>query len=282
MGDRLRSAAEPVGEGGLQYHLRVKPGDVARYVLLPGDPGRTGLIAGMWDEHRLVADHREYRTYTGTYRGVGISVTSTGIGSPSTAIAIEELLRVGADTFIRVGTMGSIQSTVRPGDLVIGLAAVRMEGTSKQYAPEGFPAVASPDVVMALVEAAEGLGYRYHVGLVASTDSFYVGQGRPGFRGFITPRHSTIIPELSALGVLGFEMESSTIFTLATIYGARAGCVCAVVANRVTDEFIVDAGVREASRVASEAVRILAAWDREAGGKGKRWIYPGLVSGIYR
>ncbi len=282
MGEDLKSAASPVGEGGLQYHIRVRPGEVARYVLLPGDPERATLIAGLWDESRLVAEHREYRTYTGVYQGVRISVTSTGIGSPSTAIALEELLRVGADTFIRVGTMGAIQPEIEPGDLVIGVAAVRMEGTSMQYAPPGYPAAASHEVVMSLIEAVEELGYRYHVGVIASTDSFYVGQGRPGFKGFMTHMHSTIIPDLSALGVLGFEMEASALFTISRIYGARAGCICAAVANRITDDFVVDAGVREASRAASEAVRILSSWDMEAGRKGRRWIYPGLVSGMYR
>jgi len=280
--DRLKSAAEPIGEGGLQYHIRVKPGDVSRYILLPGDPGRVDLIAGELDDARFIAWHREFKTYTGFYKGVRVSVTSTGIGSPSTAIAVEELLRVGGDTFIRVGTMGAIQSWIRPGDLVIGVASVSMDGTSRQYSIEGYPSYASYDVVSALIEAADVLGYRYHVGVIASTDSFYLGQGRPGYRGLMTPRHSSIIPTLSSLGVLGFEMEASTIYTLSSIYGARAGCVCAAVANRVTDEFVIDAGVREASKTALEAVRILSRWDDEARRMGRRWIYPGLVSGIYR
>jgi len=277
-GERLKSAAVPEA-GGTQYHIRVGPGDVARYVLLPGDPERADLISGMWDSRRPVASHREYRTYTGTYRGVGLSVTSTGIGSPSAAIAVEELLRVGADTFIRVGTMGGIHSRLAPGTLVIGSAAVRLEGTSKQYVRPEYPAAASYDVVMALVEAAESLGVPYEVGVVASTDSFYLGQGRPGYGGYMTREAAGIIPELASAGVLGFEMEASAIFTLAGIYGARAGCVCAVVANRVTDEFVVDAGVREASRVGNEAVRVLAEWDAVREREGKRWLYPGLLRG---
>lgn len=276
-GKRLGSAAIPESESGTQYHIRVKPGQVARYVLLPGDPERTDLIASLWDESRLVAHHREYRTHTGVYKGVGISVTSTGIGAPSTAIAVEELLRIGADTFIRVGTMGAIQDNIRPGDLVIAHAAVRMEGTSRQYSIEGYPASAHPLVFMALVEAAETLSVKYHTGIIASTDSFYVGQGRPGYNGFMLPVHANIIPSLQSLNVIGFEMESSLIFTLANIYSARAGCVCAAVANRVTDEFIVDAGVREASLVASEAVRILAEWDNMVKKVGTRWFYPGLL-----
>jgi len=275
-GERLKSAAAPVGAGGRQYHIMVAPGEVSRYVLLPGDPERTDLIAGLWDEARLVASHREYRTWTGSYRGAPIAVTSTGIGGPSTAIAVEELLRVGADTFIRVGTMGGIHSRLEPGTLVIGTGAVRLEGTSKQYVRPEYPATASFEVVLALIQAAEELGVRYEAGIVASTDSFYLGQGRPGYRGYMNSEAARVLQELAAAGVLGFEMEAATLFTLSQLYGARAGCVCTVVANRITDEFVVGAGVREASRVASEAVRILWEWDRVKMERGKRWYYPGL------
>lgn len=277
MSRRLRSAAKPEYREGIQYHIQLSFGDVSRYVLLPGDPERTDIISSLWDSRELKAHHREYKTYTGLYKGVRITVTSTGIGSPSAAIAVEELLRVGADTFIRVGTMGAIQPYVSVGSIVIAVAAVRMEGTSGQYAPEGYPAYASPEVVMALIEAAESLGVDYHVGVIASTDSFYLGQGRPGYRGYMTTRASQIIPVLQEAGVLGFEMEASAIFTIASIYGARAGCACAVVANRATDEFQVDAGVEEASKVACEAVRILNEWDSLKRRAGKRWFYPGLL-----
>jgi len=271
------SAARPLAPGGRLYHIRVAPGDVARYVLLPGDPGRAKLIASLWDESELKASHREFVTYTGSYKGVRISVTSTGIGAPSAAIAVEELLRAGADTFIRVGTMGVLRADVRPGTLIIAPAAVRMEGTSYQYAPPGYPAHASPDVFMALVEAAESLGIPYEVGVVASTDSFYVGQGRPGYRGYMPPWSASIIPSLREAGVIGFEMEASAIFTLASIYGARAGCVCSAIANRATDEFVAGAGVEEASRVASEAVAILYSWDEALRRAGKRWFHPGIL-----
>ncbi len=270
-------AAKPLGPSGSLYHIAVSPGDVARYVLLPGDPARAELISSLWDERRLVASKREFTTYTGRYRGVEISVTSTGIGAPSAAIAVEELLRAGADTFIRVGTMGALRSDLRPGTLVIAPAAVSLEGTSRQYAPEGYPAYASPTVFMALVEAAERLGVEYEVGVVASTDSFYLGQGRPGYRGYMTPRAARVIPELREAGVLGFEMEASAIFTVSSIYGARAGCVCSVIANRSTDEFKPEAGVLEASRVASEAVVILSNWDDLARRAGARCFHPGLL-----
>ena len=270
-------AARPLAPGGRLYHLGIAPGDVARYVLLPGDPARARLIAGLWDESELKASNREFTTYTGSYRGVRISVTSTGIGAPSAAIAVEELLRAGADTFIRVGTMGALRAEVRPGTLVIAPAAVRMEGTSHQYAPPGYPAYASPEVFMALVEAAESLGIPYEVGVVASTDSFYVGQGRPGYGGYMPPWSAGVIPGLREAGVIGFEMEASAIFTLASIYGARAGCVCSAIANRATDEFVAEAGVEEASRVASEAVVVLHEWDEAVRRAGKRWFHPGIL-----
>ncbi len=272
----FKSAAIPESDEGRQYHIMVAPGEVAKYVLLPGDPDRTDLIAKLWDNARLIAIHREFRTYTGVYRGAPISTTSTGIGSPSAAIAVEELLRVGADTFIRVGTMGSIRSDVKPGTLVIGLASARLEGTSKQYVPEWYPAFANYEVVMALIQAAETIGVDYSVGVVASTDSFYLGQGRPGFKGYYTRDAAGIIPLLSSANVLGFEMEASVIFTLASIYRARAGCICSVVANRVDDSFIAGAGVEEAAKVASEAVRILWEWDGVKKKAGKRYYYPAL------
>ncbi len=273
------SARDPATGEGLQYHIHLKPGDVPRYVLLPGDPGRVPLIARTWERSRLVAEHRGFVTYVGTYKGVELAATSTGIGGPSTAIVLEELLRVGADTFIRVGTTGALQEHVKLGDLVISSAAVRLDGTSKVYVDPEYPAVASYDVLLALVEAAESLGVRYHVGITASSDSFYVGQGRPGFGGYLPERWRGVERRLAELGVLNFEMEASTIFVLASIYGARAGAVCAAIANRVTDEFDPGAGISDMVRVANEAVRILREWDELRRLRGRRHLSVGLVSG---
>ncbi|PWV37364.1 MAG: uridine phosphorylase [Desulfurococcaceae archaeon] len=262
---------------GKQYHLMVGEGDVARYVLLPGDPERVPRIAKTWDKYWHVATHREYVTYTGEYRGVRISATSTGIGGPSTAIAIEELLRVGADTFIRVGTTGSLRREIGIGDLVISAAAVRLDGASKAYIFPEYPAVASYEVILALIEAAESLGTRYHVGITASTDSFYVGQGRPGYKDYMPPWSKDLVKMLRDANVVNFEMEAATIFTLSNIYGARAGAVCAVIANRETGEFIPDAGVDTMIRVANEAVRILSEWDSMKQRFGKNYFYPGIL-----
>ena len=267
----MSSASRPE-VGGRPYHLMVSPGDIAGYVLLPGDPGRVSRIARYWDEARLVGDHRGFVSYTGRYKGVGVSAVSTGIGGPSTAIVVEELLGLGAHTFIRVGTTGAIVDYIDVGDLVINIASVRMEGTSRAYVMPEYPAVASLDVTLALVFAAENLGVRYHVGIGASTDSFYVGQERPGFKGYIPPWSRGLMELLRSVRVLNFEMEASTIFTLANIYGARAGSICAVVANRPKDILVPEAGVDDAIKVANEAVVILNEWDKleeQLGSKAK-------------
>ncbi len=272
-------ASRPLDEEGRTYHLGLRPGDVSKYVLLPGEVERAGRIAASWDESHLVSQRREYVTYTGTYRGVKVSVTSTGIGGPAAAIAVEELLDVGADTFIRVGTTGAIQDFIDLGDLVIPIASVRMDGTTYQYVPPGYPAVASYEVVQALVEAAEELGARYHIGITASTDSFFVGQGRPGHGGYMPGWSRHLIEELRQERVLNFEMETGTIFTLSSVYGARAGAVLAVVAQRVRDEFRAHAGEEVAIKVANEAVKILAEWDQVKERQGKAYLYPSLLSG---
>jgi uridine phosphorylase len=258
-----------------QYHLEVAPGDVADSVLLPGDPGRVEKITDEWDEAEVVADHREYRTATGTYDDTPISVTSTGIGSPSTAIAVEELARVDADTFIRVGSTGAIQEETDIGDLIITSGAVRQEGTSSEYVREEYPAVADHAVVAALAAAAETLGYDYHVGLTASTDSFYAGQSREGFEGFLARDSEEKIEELRRAGVLNFEMEASALLTLANIYGLRAGAVCTVYADRTTGEFRVE-GERRAARTASKAVSMLAEMDRQVAESGADAWHAGL------
>lgn len=273
----FKKASLPETESGLQYHLMVKPGDVSKYVLLPGDPERVPVIAKFWDKYWHVASHREFVTYSGYYKGVFISATSTGIGGPSTAIAVEELARVGAEVFIRVGTTGALRRDIRIGDLIISTGAVRLEGTSKHYVIPEYPALASYDVVLALIEAAEALGVKYHVGLTASSDSFYVGQERPGFKGYLPPHQRGLIEYLRSINVLNFEMEASVIFTLANIYGLRAGAVCAAIANRETEEFVPGAGVEDAIKVANEAVKIHSEWSEEMAKLGKKYLTPEIV-----
>ncbi|PLC68647.1 uridine phosphorylase [Vulcanisaeta sp. EB80] len=254
------SASKPM-VGAKVYHLMAGSGDIAPYVLTPGDPDRVPRIAKYWDNARQVAVHREYVTYTGTYKGAPISAVSTGIGGPAAAIAIEELLTLGANTFIRVGTTGALQEWIKVGDVIINTGAVRLDGASNAYAMPEYPAVASYDVVLALITAAEQLGVRYHVGLTASTADFYVGQGRPSFNDYLPPWSRDLVNTLSSMNVLNFEMEAATIYTIANVHGARAGGIMAAIANRKTNEFIPDAGVEDAIRVANEAVRILHEWD---------------------
>jgi uridine phosphorylase len=270
------SGASRPEQDGLQYHIRCRPGDVARYVLLPGDPARVALIAADWADAREIAVEREHVTFTGTLRdGGAISACSTGAGGPSTASAVEELIAIGADTFVRVGTCGAIQRHIECGDVVIHTAAVRLDGTSPQYVRMEYPAAAHHLVVLALVQAAERLGVRYHLGVSASTAAFYTGQGRPGWRGYTQSFVDEIVPDLQRAGVLTFEMEASTIFTMLGLYGLRGGSVCAVAANRVTDTMSKE-GVETAIAVANAGVRILQIWDAEAAARGKSTWFPEL------
>ncbi|MFP4625148.1 MAG: nucleoside phosphorylase [Natronomonas sp.] len=258
-----------------QYHVELAPGDVEGPVLLPGDPDRIDVITDQWDEVVEIASHREYRTVRGQYDDEPLAATSTGIGSPSAAIAVEELARVGVETFLRVGSCGAIQPGIDVGDLIITTAAVRQEGTSGEYIRETYPAAAHTDVVTALVAAAERLGYDYHVGVTCSTDSFYAGQARPGVDEFEAAGAQADFEELRNAGVLNFEMEASAILTLAGIYGLRAGAVCSAYANRLTGEFRTE-GDSKAAETASLAASILAEMDREtAAADAERW-HPGL------
>lgn len=273
---KIVSTERPATAGKRQYHIACAPGEVARYVLLPGDPERVPKIASLWNQAKKVAYHREYQTYTGKVGGVPISSTSTGIGCPSLAIGVEELAACGADTFIRVGSSGSIQRDVKVSDVVISSAAVRLEGTSKQYVRVEYPAAANYEVLLALIEAAEKLGHRYHVGVTASTDSFYLGQGRPGLKGYTQSFAKHVMPDLQAARVMNFEMETAALFTIAGVYGFRAGSVCTVFANRVTGEFGVGAGEMTAAEIATEAVKILARMDAAKKKRNKKCWYPGL------
>ena len=205
-----------------KYHIGLGQGDVGDYVLVPGDPGRTPLIAKYLDNAREVAFSREYRTFTGSLDGVKVSAMSTGMGGPSVAIGIEELSELGVHTFLRVGTCGAAQPEIKMGDLVIALGAVRSEGTPDGYVPKEYPAVASLDVVNALVEAAERAHAPYHVGLIRSVDALYSDlvpdrMPRPNLRDEL---------ELwSRAGILSNDMETSTLFVVARLRKLRAGTI---------------------------------------------------------
>lgn len=272
------SATAPT-TAGKQYHIECKAGDVARYVILPGDPGRVSKIASVWDEAQEVAHHREYHTMTGRVGNTPISCMSTGIGAPSLMIGIDELARIGVDTFIRLGTTGGLHKNMKLGDIVISTGAVRFDGASRDLVTPEYPAVAHYEVVMALIQAAEELNVPYHAGITASTDSFYTGQGRPALDGYLPSFKEHILRDMQAAGVKNFEMEVAPLLTFASIFGKRAGAVCFVIANRVTDEFeIRDEWAVRTARVASRAIAILAGWDAKKKIFGKKFLYPGILS----
>jgi len=217
-------------EDDRQYHIGLTREDIGEYVILPGDPKRSEKIAQYFDNPVLVGDRREYVTYTGTLNGVKVSVTSTGIGGPSAAIAMEELVKLGAHTFIRVGTSGGMDLAVKSGDLVVATGAIRMEGTSKEYAPIEFPAVADYRIVQALIHAAEATNESYHVGVVECKDSFY---------GQHDPQSKPVSYELEnkwqawlRLGTKASEMESAALFIVANYLRVRCGSIFLVVANQ--------------------------------------------------
>jgi uridine phosphorylase len=215
---------------GTQYHIGLKEGDIGEYVILPGDPKRCEKIAAYFDEPKLVADKREFVTYTGFLNGVKVSVTSTGIGGPSASIALEELVKVGGKYFIRVGTCGGMQKEVKSGDLVIATGAIRMEGTSKEYAPIEFPAVADYDIITALKKSAEKLNIQHHVGVVQCKDAFY-GQHNPE----LMPVSYELENKWQAwlrMGTLASEMESAALFIAGSFLKVKVGSIFLVVANQ--------------------------------------------------
>lgn len=238
-----------------QHHIQLNKGDVGRYVLLPGDPGRVEVIAKHLDNAVHVATNREYVTYTGYLDGTKVSVTSTGIGCPSAAIALEELVRVGADTFIRVGTSGAIQPGTKSGELAIITGAIRDEGTSLHYMPPGFPAVANFDIVDALRRAAAGKKYAYRVGITQSKDSFY---------GEVEPEHSGVTNRLlnrwkawEIGGAICSEMEASALFIVASMLNVRAGGIMAMWGD---GEF---KGLEPLIETSIEGVRLLIKGDQD-------------------
>ncbi len=239
------------------YHIQVAPREVGRYVIMPGDPKRCAKIAAYFDDPVLIADNREYVTYTGTLDGVKVSVTSTGIGGPSAAIAMEELYRCGADTFVRIGTCGGMQPEVKSGDVVVATGAIRMEGTSREFAPLEFPAVADLTVTNALVNAAKQKGCPFHTGVVQCKDSFY-GQHEPETK----PVSYELMNKWEAwkrLGCLASEMESAALFVVASYLHVRVGSCFLVVANQEREKLGLKNPVVHdtdmAIQVAVEAIR---------------------------
>jgi len=230
--------------GRPQYHIKLKPGDIGEYVLLPGDPKRSDRVAKYLDNAKLVADNREHRTFTGDYKGVKVSVTSTGMGCPSAAIASEELANIGAKVLIRIGSSAALQPEMKIGDLLISTGAMKNEGTSRFYVPDSFPAVPDFEFTNLMVEVAnsmkEELGYGLHVGISATDDAFY-GETEEW------------IQKLIELGISNVEMEASAIFTIAHLRKLKAACICGVSGNLNTGEVVYE----------KENVKLAEAWENE-------------------
>ncbi len=235
----------------LIYHLKLSRKSIkgAKIALLPGDPGRVPAIASAIDKEGCleIACNREFRTWLAHMDNSPVVITSTGIGGPSAAIAIEELAQLGINTFIRVGTTGALQRNIKAGDVVITTASVRMDGTSEHYAPIEYPAVADYSVLNALAEAARTRRIRHHVGITASSATFYPGQERVDtFSRYVIRDLAGSKKEWEHLGVLNYEMESATLLTMCNALGLRAGCVTGVISERSKKEKIVEGMIKTA------------------------------------
>jgi uridine phosphorylase len=256
--------ALPVGDR--QYHIGLGPGELAEYILLPGDPDRTARIAARLDSVEREHRHREFASVTGTYKGLRLSVVSTGIGTDNVEIAVAEILAItDRPTFIRVGSCGGLQPEMELGDLVVTTGAVRLETTTSWFVHDGYPAVAHHEAVLALLEAAERLGHRTHLGLTATSPGFFGAQGRP--IPHLPIRYPDLAEEMARQRVMNFEMEASALLVLAGLAGSRAGVVCAVFAQRSTGRF-VEGAQKDAAEAACvetglESLLILAEMDRQ-------------------
>ena len=277
--------------GSRQYHIALGPGELAEYILLPGDPDRTALIAERFDSIEVERRNREFASVTGLYRGERASIVSTGIGADNVEIVLAEILAITENpTFIRVGSCGALQPGIALGDLVISTGAVRLESTTSWFVHEGYPAVANheavvlypaganPVAVLALIVAPERLGHRYHIGVSATAAGFYGAQGRPIPQ--LPIRFPDLADEMARQGVLNFEMEASAVLILATLAGCRAGVVCTVYAQRTTGDFVMGEAKERAERAVVEtgleALTILADMDRAKSAAGAANWRPSL------
>ncbi|MFD1007788.1 uridine phosphorylase [Oceanisphaera ostreae] len=239
------------------FHLGITDEDLhgAKLAIIPGDPERVARIASQLSNARLLATKREFTSWLGELDGKSVVVCSTGIGGPSTSIAVEELAQLGVTTFLRIGTTGAIQPHINVGDIIVTQGAVRLDGASRHFAPLEFPAVAHFDCSCALVDAARELGLSPHVGITASSDTFYPGQERYDTFSARVPRHlQGSMEEWQALGVLNYEMESATLFTMCASMGLKAGCVAGVIVNRTQQEIPNETTMQNTEQQAIEIV----------------------------
>ena len=259
-----------------QYHIDLAPGEIADYILLPGDPDRTDRIADMLEDVEVHRRHREFNSVTGMHKGLRISVVATGIGTDNVEIVLAEILAITdkPPTFIRIGSCGTLREDIGLGELIVTTGAVRLESTTKYYVEEGYPAVADYSTVAALLEAAHRTGLPAHAGLTATAPGFYGPQGRPIPQ--LPIRYPDLADRMARQGVVNFEMEASAVLTLSALAGCRAGVVCTVFAQRRKGAFV--SGDQKASAEAGlidtglEALHVLAEMDAQQARSGeKHW-----------
>ncbi|HEX5396763.1 MAG TPA: nucleoside phosphorylase [Candidatus Limnocylindria bacterium] len=239
------SRADAPRSGARQYHVGLERGELAEYVLLVGDPGRVAKVAQRFDAVELERSNREITTATGTYRGMPLSVMSTGMGTDNVEIVLAEVMEItDAPTFIRVGSSGALQPEIALGDLVISTGAVRLENTTAFYVRDGYPAIAHRDVVWALEAACRELGLSHHIGLTATASGFFAPQGRQ--MRTLPVRYPELAEELRRERVANLEMESSALFILSGLAGLRSGTICAAYAQR-TDGTFLEGAAKEAA-----------------------------------
>ena len=270
-----------VPEGERQYHIGLGPGELADYILLPGDQDRVEKVASYFDTVERTHRHREFASATGEYKGLRVSVVSTGIGTDNVEIVLAEILAItDKPAFIRIGSCGALQPGMQLGDLVISTGSVRLETTTNWFVHEGYPAVASYECVLALEEAATRLGNPHHVGITATAPGFYGAQGRPIPQ--LPIRYPDLAEEMARQGILNFEMEVSALLVLAGLGGCRAGAVCAVYANRRTGEFVTGESKDKAEtavvETGLESLITLAEIDRQKAQAGAARWRPSLWS----
>ncbi len=269
------SAADAPHTGERQYHIDLERGELSEYILLAGDPGRVRKTAALFDEVELERSNREIATATGTYRGMRVSVMSTGMGPDNVEIVLAEVLEItDAPTFVRIGSSGALQPEIESGDLIISTGAVRMENTTDYYVHPGYPAIAHRDVVWALETACRDLGYTHHLGITATASGFYAPQGRAMHT--LPVRYPDLAEELRRQRVANFDMESSALFVLSSLAGLRAGTVCAAYAQRVSGTFIEGAAKEAAEKRCIDAglagIHLLWELDQAPPGEARdRW-----------
>ncbi|MGQ4913708.1 MAG: nucleoside phosphorylase [Candidatus Asgardarchaeia archaeon] len=277
--DEYVSAEVVKDKEGRQYHINLAPGELSEYIILVGDPQRSKKVAQHFDKILLHRENREFISYTGLVDGIKISVLSTGIGTDNIEIVVVEVSQIVENpTFIRVGSSGGLQEFTELGDLVISTGSVRLESTSNFFVVDGYPAIANFEVILALIDSAEELGYKYHVGLTATASGFYGAQGRevPGFH----LRFPNLPEELRKMNVLNYEMETSALFILSQLRGFRVGAVCAIYANRPKNKFISKTEKAKAEERAIKtgilAIKKLYQMDKKKQERKKKYWSPSL------